>query len=332
MKKIRWGIIGAAKIAREKVIPAMQLSGYCTVDAIASRNANAAIAYAEALGIPKAYASYEALLQDAEIDAVYIPLPNHLHVPWAIKAMQAGKHVLCEKPIGLSSAEARQLLDAAKAFPRLKIMEAFMYRMHPQWQHVQDLLHSGIIGELKTVHAVFAYHNTDAANIRNIPEAGGGGLMDIGCYCISVARMLFNGEPKMVSGSVEFDPQFKTDRLASGIMEFEKGTATFTCSTQVSPYQRVNIFGTKARIKVDVPFNPPPLTDAHIWLHTNDEVEKIIFEAVDQYTVQADMFSKAILDNTDVPTPLQDAVQNMLVIEAVFKSAAEGARVSVEKF
>lgn len=332
MKKVRWGVLGTAKIAREKVIPALQLSAYCTVDAIASRDTDKANAMAEELRIEKVFGSYEALLQDPDIDAVYIPLPNQLHVPWAIKALEANKHVLCEKPIGLSSAEAIQLLEAAQQFPHLKVMEAFMYKLHPQWQHIRDLLRSGTIGELKTVHAFFSYYNADEQNIRNKPEAGGGGLMDIGCYCISVARFIFEAEPLTVSGKLEFDPVFKTDRLASGILQFEKGTGTFTCSTQAMPYQRVNIFGTKGRIKVDIPFNAPPHIDSHIWLHTVEEIDKIIFEAVDQYTIQGDLFARAILDEDAVPTPLEDAVKNMLVIEAIKNSSDTNKFVPVERF
>jgi predicted dehydrogenase len=329
MKKLRWGILSTAKIGREKVIPAMQQGNYCTVDAIAGRDAEKVAAVADALGIPKAYDSYEALLNDAEIDAVYIPLPNQLHVPWAIKALQAGKHVLCEKPIGLTSAEAKELQLAALQHPHLKIMEAFMYRLHPQWQHAKKLVQEGAIGELKTIESFFSYYNTDAENIRNKKEAGGGGLMDIGCYCISLSRFIFGEEPLRVSASADFDPVFKTDRMASGILHFSKGTATFTCSTQLTPYQRVNIMGTEGRIKMDIPFSPSPHTDAHFWLHRKDDIEKIIFEAVDQYTIQGDLFSKAVIDNTPVPTDLQDAVNNMLVIEAIFKSAGLGAEVNM---
>ncbi len=302
----------------------MQVGHYSSIDAIASRSTALAVSTAEALGIEKVYDSYEALLADPDIDAVYIPLPNQLHVPWAIKAMGAGKHVLCEKPIGLTSDEGKQLQEAARQYPKLKVMEAFMYRFHPQWQHAKKLVKEGAIGEMQTIQSFFSYYNVDAANIRNQPEAGGGGLMDIGCYCISLSRFLFDAEPETVFASADFDPAFKTDRLASGILNFEKGRATFTCSTQLTPYQRVNIVGTTGRIKMDIPFSPPALTDAHIWLHQKDEVEKIIFDAVDQYTIQGDMLSKAILEDTPVPTDLQDSINNMLVIEATFKSIAQG--------
>jgi predicted dehydrogenase len=322
MDKIRWGILSTAKIAREKVIPAMQLGKYCSIDGIASRDMAHARQIADAFHIPKAYGSYEDLLNDATIDAVYIPLPNHLHVPWAIKALAANKHVLCEKPIGLSVAEAKQLQDTAAQKPQLKIMEAFMYRFHPQWQHAKKLVVDGAIGELKTIQSFFSYHNVDEKNIRNQKDAGGGGLMDIGCYCVSIARFIFDTEPQSVFGNVEFDHVMQTDRVASGILQFENGTATFTCSTQMMPYQRVHILGSVGRIEIEIPFNAPPLTATRIWLHTKTGSEEISFDAVDQYTLQGDIFSKAILDSSPVPTSLQDAVNNMAVIEAVFKSAA----------
>ncbi len=331
MDKVRWGILSTAKIGREKVIPAMQGGRYCSMDAIASRDLKQATATAALLGIAKAYGSYEALLNDKDIDAIYIPLPNHLHVPWAIKALEANKHVLCEKPIGLTSAEAKQLQLVASQKPNLKVMEAFMYRFHPQWQHAKKLVQSGSIGKLKTIQSFFSYYNDDASNIRNQEGMGGGGLMDIGCYGISLSRFIFDEEPFSVAGSLEFDPVLKTDRMASGILNFTNGTASFTCSTQLVSYQRVNIFGTAGRIEIEIPFNAPPLASTKIWLHTNKGTEEIVFDAVDQYTIQGDLFSKAIIDNTPVPTDLQDAISNMIVIEAIFKSSAEGRTIVINK-
>lgn len=329
MNKIRWGVLSTAKIAREKVIPAMQNGTYCSVDAIASRNHEQAKDTAALLGIPKAYDSYEALLNDADIDAVYIPLPNHLHVQWAIKALEADKHVLCEKPIGLSSAEAIQLQQAAQQRPHLKIMEAFMYRFHPQWKKTKKMIQDGSIGELKTIQSFFSYYNVDVNNIRNKKEAGGGGMMDIGCYCVSLSRFIFDEEPLTVFADVEFDPVLQTDRMASGMLHFNKGTASFSCSTQLMPYQRVNILGTTGRIDIEIPFNAPVLAATSIWLSTKSGLEEIIFDAVDQYTLQCDLFSKSILDGTTVPTDLSDAVNNMKVIEAVFKSSAEKKLISI---
>jgi predicted dehydrogenase len=329
MTKVRWGVLGNAKIAREKVIPAMQRGNYSEVTAIASRNIEQAQTVAEALNIPKVYGNYEALLNDSEIDAVYIPLPNHLHVEWSIKAMQAGKHVLCEKPIALTAAEAIALLQASKQNPSIKVMEAFMYRFHPQWIRAKQLVDEGRIGTRKTIHAFFSYYNVDMNNIRNRKDAGGGGMMDIGCYCVSFARYILNEEPTRAIGIAEHDPTSQTDRITSGILGFENGTSTFTCSTQLMPYQRVNIFGTDGRIEVEIPVNTPPDQSTRIWLHTKTGSEEIVFEAVDQYTLQGDAFSKAILDNAAVPTPLEDAVNNMRMIEAVLQSAKENKWVTL---
>lgn len=324
MSVVKWGILSTAKIGREKVIPGLQAGKFCEVVALASRNKDQAQEVADNLKIPKAFGSYEELLNDPEIEAVYIPLPNDLHVPYAIKALQAGKHVLCEKPIALSSAQSQELLEASKAFAHLKIMEAFMYRFHPQWQQAKKLVNDGAIGELKTIQSFFSYYNTDENNIRNKKEAGGGAMMDIGCYCVSLSRFIFDAEPERIMGNVEFDPAFETDRLASGILEFATGTASFTCSTQLTPYQRVHIFGTKAQIEIEIPFNAPPDKPTTIWLHSKAGTEEMSSDAVDQYTVQGDLFSKAILENTAVPTPLEDAINNMKAIEAIFESAKTG--------
>jgi predicted dehydrogenase len=325
MDKVSWGVLSTARIGVEKVIPAMQKGAYCKVTAIASRDAAKGKSLARRLGIPRAHDSYEALLADEKIDAVYIPLPNHLHVEWSIKALEAGKHVLCEKPIGMNATEAEKLLAASRKYRKLKIMEAFMYRHHPQWKKARQLVTEGGIGELTTIQSFFSYYNRDPANIRNRPELGGGGLMDIGCYCISLARFLFGAEPKRVFGHVEWDPELKIDRHASGILDFGTGRSTFTCSTQLTPYQRVNIFGTQGRIEIEVPFNAPPDRPCRMWYETKGQTETITLPVCDQYTIQGDLFSQAILNDTDVPTPLADAVGNMKVIEAIFASAGAGA-------
>lgn len=321
MEKIRWGILSTAKIAREKVIPALQRGRHCEVAAIASRNKAQAQETAGRLHIPTVYGSYEELLNDEHVDAVYIPLPNHLHVEWAVKAIQAGKHVLCEKPIALTAVEAMQLLKVSQQYPAIKVMEAFMYRFHPQWVLAKELVDEGRIGQLKTVHSFFSYYNADPQNIRNQKDMGGGGMMDIGCYCVSLARFLFNSEPLRVLGHVTIDPVLLTDTMASGILEFVNGTATFTCSTQLMPYQRVQILGTEGRVEIEIPFNAPPNHATRLWLYTKDGAEEMEFEPVDQYTLQGDLFAQAVLNNTPVPTPLQDAINNMKVIEAVFVNA-----------
>jgi predicted dehydrogenase len=324
MDKVRWGVLSTAKIGLVNVIPAMQQGEHCEVVAIASSRIEKAQAAAKKLGLQEAYGSYEELLSAPHIEAVYIPLPNHLHVPWSIKALEAGKHVLCEKPLGLSATETEQLLGAAEKYPKLKIMEAFMYRHHPQWQRARQMVAEGKIGDLRTIQTFFSYHNADPANIRNIAEFGGGGLMDIGCYCISLSRFIFDAEPSRVCGIVEHDPKFKTDRLTSGILDFGRGTSTFTCSTQLAPFQRVNIFGTQGRIDIEIPFNTPPDRPSRIRYQHGNESGEICFDICDQYTIQGDLFSKAIRHDGQVPTPLDDAVANMNVLEALIKSAENG--------
>ncbi len=324
MRKINWGILSTAQIGINHVIPALQRSRLGTVTAIASRDGAKSRQAARTLGIARAYGSYEELLADAAIDAVYIPLPNHLHVPWSLRALEAGKHVLCEKPIGLSSAEGQQLLEAAGRHPRLKVMEAFMYRHHPRWRRARELVTGGGIGELRTVRSFFSYSLTNPENIRNQADIGGGGMMDIGCYCVSYARWLFNAEPVRVLGCADFDPAFGTDRLTSGVLDFGRGTATFTCATQLSPYQQVDIFGTEGRIEMDYPANPPADRPTRLRHQRGARTEEIVFDPCDQYTLQGDALALAILDDTPVPTPLEDAVANMRVIEAVFASARSG--------
>ena len=325
MKKIRWGVLSTAKIGTKKVIPAMQLGEYCKFTAIASRQLEKAQAAARRLGIEKAYGSYEELLADCDVDAVYLPLPNHLHVPWAIKALKAGKHVLCEKPIGLNTAEAQELLEASRKFPRLKVMEAFMYQHHPQWQWAKKKVFEGKIGELRTIQSFFSYYNSDPKNIRNKADIGGGGLMDIGCYCISLSRFIFGAEPRRVCGIMEEDPEMKVDRLTSGILEFARGTSTFTCATQLIRYQRVNIFGTKGRIEIEIPFNAPPDQPCKIWYGDDARIEEVILGICNQYTIQGDLFSRAVLEDREVPTPLEDAVANMQMIDALVRSARSGS-------
>lgn len=328
MKKIRFGVLSTAKIGRTKVIPAMQGGKYCEVTAISSRSEESARTVADQLGIPKAYGSYEKMLKDRAIDAVYIPLPNHMHVKWAIRSLAAGKHVLCEKPLGLDAEEANLLIDATSRYPDLKVMEAFMFRHHPQWIEAKRLVDSGEIGRLTTIQSFFSYFNTDPDNIRNNPEVGGGALMDIGCYPVSLSRFLFGGEPRRVLGFADTDPDFGTDRLFSGTLDFGGRISTFTCSTQLADYQRVNILGTTGRIEILIPFNAPPDKPTQIILQRDDNEEyplrTITFGICDQYTLQGDLFAKAILEDAPVPTSLTDGFANMQVIERLAKSAKTG--------
>lgn len=318
MKKIQFGVISTAKIAMEKVIPAIQKDAeLCEVSAISSRNLERAQTAAGELSIPKAYGSYEALLEDPEIDVIYNPLPNHLHVPWSIKALEAGKHVLCEKPVAMNADEARKLRDAAKKYPDQKITEAFMYRQHPRWKRTVELVQSGAIGELRAIHSFFSYYNDDPGNYRNSAEMGGGGLMDIGCYCISLSRLLFGSEPIAVHGEMEYDPKFKTDRLDSGLLRFEKGTSVFTCSTQSFKDQYVKVFGTKGKIEMDWPFNPDFTKTQKLWYWSEDEKNVEEFEPCDHFALQADAFATSILEDGPVPVSLEDSINNMKVIDAM---------------
>jgi predicted dehydrogenase len=325
VKPVRWGILGTANIALSKVIPAMQRSERCEVLAIASRDLDRGRAAAAALGIPCAFGSYEALLADPEIEAVYVPLPNHLHVPWSIRAAEAGKHVLCEKPIALSATEVGDLVIARDKAGVL-MGEAFMVRTHPQWLAVRELIAEGRIGDLRLVTCTFSYFKRDADNIRNREEYGGGGLMDIGCYAVNLSRWLFDEEPLEVIADVERDPDLRIDRLTSGMMRFPSGQATFTCATQLVPHQRMQIFGTTGRIEVEIPFNAPPDRATRIFVDDGRDtfgsgVELIELPVVDQYTLQADRFSEAIRGMHSIPVPLEDAIANMAVIDALFRSA-----------
>jgi predicted dehydrogenase len=326
--KVRWGVLGVAGIAVHKVVPAMQRGTDTAVVAIASRTLDKARQAAGPLGIAKAYGSYEELLADAEIEAVYNPLPNHLHVPWSIRAAEAGKHVLCEKPIALTAPEATTLL-AARDRAGVLVQEAFMVRAHPQWLRVRDLVREGRIGDLRTVHGAFSYFNRDPANVRNIAGIGGGGLLDIGCYPVTVSRFLYGDEPRRVVAIMERDPDFGTDRLTSGMLEFAGGTATFTCSTQLVGYQRVQVLGTKGRIEVEIPFNAPPDRPCRVFFDDGRDpfgtgIETLSFDTCDQYTLQGDLFSRAVQKGGPAPVPLEDAVANMAVLDALARSAESG--------
>jgi len=327
-KKLRWGVLSTAKIGVTKVLPAMQLCEFASVDAIASRNLAKAQETAAKLGIPTAYGSYEELLADPNIEAIYNPLPNDMHVPWTIKAAEAGKHVLCEKPISLTVAEAETLL-AVRARTGVKIGEAFMVNTHPQWRRVRELIADGRIGDLRVMNGSFSYFNIDPNNIRNKVEAGGGALMDIGCYMVHAARYAFAAEPTRVVSSIDRDPVMGTDRLTSALMEFADGQAIFSCSTQMVPYQRVNFIGTKGRIEVEIPCNAPPDRPTRILIDSGADlfgggITVETFPICDQYTLQGDAFSKAVLEGGDVPVGVEDAIANMAVIEAIFTSAKSG--------
>lgn len=329
MKKLRWGIISTANIARQFLIPAMHAAENAEVVAVASRDRRRGEAFAKQAGIPTVHDSYEELLADAGVDAVYNPLPNHLHVPLSVQAVEAGKHVLCEKPLGLSVTDIAPLLKAAAERPRQVVMEAFMYRFHPQWVKVRELIAAGELGEIKTVHAEFTYFNRDQDNVRNRPDIGGGGLLDIGCYCVSAARLAFGREPVRVVSRIDMDPQFNVDRHASGILDFAPGTATFYCSMQSNPSQSVKIIGDKASLLIENPFYRREVPSRLLMRKDNDD--KIIdIGHYDHYVKLIEAFSRAALEDRPVPTPLSDALANMKVLDALFQSDKTGNWVEID--
>ena len=334
-RPVRWGILGAADIAIKKVIPAMRASRLAVPHAIASRDIAKAKAAAERLGIPRAYGSYEELLADPEVEAIYNPLPNHLHVPWSVRAAEAGKHVLCEKPIALSADEARELL-AARDANRVQIAEAFMVRTHPQWVAVERLIAEGRIGPLRLVTGHFSYYRRDPTDIRSNVDWGGGALMDIGCYPIFIARWMFGAEPTDVVAMMERDPDMGIDRLTSAMLRFPLGQATFTCAGQLVPYQRMHLFGERGRIDVEIPFNAPPDRACRIFVDDGSQLGgasavPVQVPVADQYTLQADRFSEAVRGVGSVPVSLESAIANMEVIEAVFRAASSGSWAAVRE-
>ena len=332
MKKVVWGVLGCAKIAREKVIPAMQAAQHCEIRAIASRSLPRAQATADALGIAQAHGSYEALLADPQIEAVYNPLPNDLHVPLTLQAARAGKHVLCEKPLALDAAQAAQLREVAS---RVHIMEAFMVRFHPQWAHVRDRVRAGELGAVRAIQTWFSYFNTNPENIRNRLDHGGGALYDIGCYAVVTARYLFEAEPRRVIALIDRDPQFGTDRTISALLDFGSGRRlVFTASTQCVPYQRVQVVGEKKRIEVHIPFNAPAGKRTDLLIDDGSALDggaiaTSTIDACDQYGLQGDAFSLAIRTQTPSPWGVDDAVANMRVIDALFASERSGAWVGL---
>ncbi len=302
----------------------MQAGQFSHVAAIASRDIDKAHRAAKKLGIPKAYGSYEELLADPAIDAVYIPLPNHLHVEWSLKAMRAGKHVLCEKPLAMNSRDAELLANESKKMPKIKLMEAFMYRHHPQTIRIKSMIDNGIIGDVRAIHSMFTYFNDNPKDVRNQADIGGGGLLDIGCYCISLTRFLFGSEPLRACGTAEYDPKLKIDRLVSAVLEFAAGSSTFTCSTQLPNHQYAKVFGTRGIIEIETPFTPNPERPSIVVCETGPARDEIIIDPCNHYTVQGDLFSVAILNNGPIPTPIEDGVANMKVIDRIFESSRNG--------
>jgi predicted dehydrogenase len=323
MTGIRWGVLGTANIAIRQVIPAIRAAARCEVAAIASRDLARAEQAAGVVGIERAYGSYGQLLHDDEIDAVYIPLPNHMHAEWAIAATRAGKHVLCEKPIALTTAEAEAMVAAADEASVI-LREAFMYQFHPSWQRAKELIDKGEIGQVVAIDSWFSYFNDDRANIRNILDYGGGALMDIGCYCIHLSRLVYGSEPVGIKATVRRDPDLGVDIATAGVLEFGTGIATFGCSTRAEPDQRVDIYGTDGRIGIEIPFNIPSDRPTRITVTAGgnppDEPAKVDldFETANQYTLQAEAFAAAVLDGAAMPDTGAAAIGNIRVIERVF--------------
>jgi predicted dehydrogenase len=327
MSTLRWGILSTAKIGRQKVIPGIAGAARCTVTAIASRDGARGREVAAALGIPRVHDSYEALLADPEVDAVYIPLPNHLHVPWTIAAARAGKHVLCEKPLATSAADAERVIEVCRV-EGVTLMEAFMYRLHPSWLAAREIVASGRIGRLVSVQSWFSYYNDDPANIRNVAAFGGGALFDIGCYTVNLSRMLFGQEPRRVEASIVRDPASGVDLTTSALLEFDGGAATFTCSMRAESDQRVHVSGTKGRVSIEIPFNMPPHLPTRVFVTAGGDppvspaTETLTFAPKDPYTCEAEAFAATVLDGTPLPTPVEDAVANLRVIERLLAAAA----------
>jgi len=324
MRKIRWGVLSVSNHYRLRVDGQIRESALNEVLGIASRDGAKAAAEAARLGIPRSYGSYEALLADPEIDAVYIPLPNHLHAEYVKKAAAAGKHVLCEKPFAMNAAEAAEAIAYARS-RGVKVMEAFMYRFHPQWEAARSIVRRGELGPIVSVQVRYAYNNRDPGNIRNIPEMGGGALMDIGCYAVSCTRYILGAEPLRVLSLIKRDSQFGTDILSSGLLDFGATQAQFTVSTQAFPTQRVEVTGVSGSLTVEIPYNMYADVPAEVIVRTNVGTRNLRCGPAGQYALMFDAFSACVIDDTPEPTPPEAAVANMRVLDALFRSEASSS-------
>ncbi len=329
MKALQLGILGVSNFFQKRIAIPVPRSPLIDIVAIASRSQDKAQEAAHRYGIARAYGSYEALLEDAEIEAVYIPLPNHLHAPYIKKAADAGKHVICEKPIALNAAEAIDCIAYATG-KGLKVMEAFMYKFHPQWQHVRSLLQMQEIGKVQSIYAFFGYQNTDPANIRNQQDTGGGGLLDIGCYAVSGSRFLLDAEPRRAISLARFDPQTDTDILMSGMLDFGEAHAQFTVATRIFPYQRVDIQGSSGWVSMDIPFNTYADTEARVVVRNSVGTREVYTGPEDQYILEFEAFARAIRENKTLPNTPNDAIHNMHALDALMESARSGAWVNVD--
>jgi xylose dehydrogenase (NAD/NADP) len=328
-KKLRWGILGCAGIAKRAVIPGIQQSQTGEVAAIASRSEDNARKTAEELNIPTAYGSYEALLSDETIDAIYIPLPNHLHKEWTIKAAQAGKHVLCEKPIALNAEEAAEMVAACQQ-AGVKLVEAFMHRHHPRYAMIQQIIQSGEIGQVRGIHGAFTFNSSkNAGNVRFNQDMGGGSLYDVGVYPISTARMLLGQEPEAATVHAFFSPEHdNVDMMASGILEFPGGVAlTFDCGMWAAGRNVLEVLGTDGRIEVPCAYVSRQNAEDHFFVIVNGERREVEVPYVNQYALQADDFGRSVLEGSALKYESSDALLNMRVIDACMRSAKERVRV-----
>jgi predicted dehydrogenase len=328
MKALQLGILSVSGFFQKKIAIPVAKSPMIEIAAIASRSEDKAKKAASEYNIRKAYGSYEALLADPSIEAVYIPLPNHLHAQFIKKAADAGKHIICEKPIALNVQEAEESIAYAHK-KGVKVMEAFMYRFHPQWQHARELIRMKEIGKVQLVQCIFTYNNTDPSNIRNQAEAGGGAIMDIGCYAVSSSRFLLGAEPKRVISLTQYDQNFGTDILSTGILDFGDSRAEYTIGTQTFPYQRVNVYGSGGVISVEIPFNTPADVETQLTVTNSIGTREVLFAPEDQYILEFEAFARAIKEDTEVPTPASDAIANMKVLDALVKSARENAWMTI---
>lgn len=329
--KLRWGILGSASIAIRSVIPGIQQSQRNEVTAIASRNLDKASETAQQLGIPTAYSSYEELLADEQIDAVYIPLPNHLHCEWAIRAAQTGKHILCEKPLALNADQAQQMADAAQT-AGVHLAEAFMYRHHPRYEQIANIIDSGEIGEIRGIHSTFTFNNSSAdGNVRFRRDWGGGALYDIGCYSISAARMLLRAEPSAATVKGFFSPEHdNVDMMASGLLEFgDRIGVTFDSGMWAAFRNTLEVLGTKGIIEVPSAFVSHEDNRSNFFVTVGDERREVEVPVINQYAAQADDFARTVLDGIAPRYGAEDAVQNMRVLEACLRSADEQQRIGL---
>ncbi len=326
-RPVRWGVLSTSGFAERTFIPGLRKSPIIEVAAVASRSAERAEAFAQRCSIPAAYATYEDLLADPTIEVIYNPLPNSMHVEWTRRAAEAGKHVLCEKPMGLSAAELDALVALAS---RVHVAEGFMVRFHPQWSETRALVRSGRLGRVSHMHVAFAYHNVDGSNIRNVAEVGGGAMYDIGCYAVVAARWFMEADPVRVTAFADTDPTFGTDRLTAAILDFGDGRlCTLQVSTQSVFHQRVNVYGAAGRLELTIPFNQPQDDSVTYLVHDGRsahglDAEQVVVPAADQYTLQGEAFSRRVRAEPPSPEALHDARTNMRVIDAVFASARSG--------